>query len=96
MITGDIETHIQDIYGIPVWGPSMWWYSSGRHPLPCPQRGAGCEESGIHCHFIAYTDDLTGADAAVHATFPQAEIQNCIIHQPRNSSKYVLQLYTLC
>ena len=24
-----------------------------------------------------------------HATFPQTEIQNCIIHQLRNSSKYV-------
>ena len=32
---------------------------------------------------------LTGFDAAIHATFPQAEIQNCIIHQLRNSSKYV-------
>lgn len=26
---------------------------------------------------------------AIHATFPQIEIQNCIIHQLRNSSKYV-------
>ena len=28
-------------------------------------------------------------DAAIHATFPQTEIQNCIIHQLRNSNKYV-------
>ena len=46
--------------------------------------------------FIGCTDDLIGADAAVHATFLRAEIQNCIIHQSRNSSKYALQLYTLC
>ena len=26
---------------------------------------------------------------AIHATFPQTKIQNCIIHQLRNSSKYV-------
>ena len=32
---------------------------------------------------------MTGFDATIHATFPQTEIQNCIIHQLRNSSKYV-------
>lgn len=39
--------------------------------------------------FIACTDNLTGFDAAIHAVFPETEIQNCIIHQLRNSSKYV-------
>ena len=34
-------------------------------------------------------DNLTGFDAAIHATFPQTEIQNCIIQQLRSSSKYV-------
>ena len=38
---------------------------------------------------IACTDNLTGFDAAIHAVFPKTEIQNCIIHQLRNSSKYV-------
>ena len=33
---------------------------------------------------------MTGFDAAIHATFLQTETQNCIIHQLRNSSKYVL------
>ena len=32
---------------------------------------------------------MTGFDAALHAVFPHTEIQNCIIHQLRNSSKYV-------
>ena len=32
---------------------------------------------------------MTGFDTAIHATFPQTEIQNCIIHQLRSSSKYV-------
>ena len=32
---------------------------------------------------------MTGFDAAIHATFPQTEIQNCIIHQLRSFSKYV-------
>ena len=44
---------------------------------------------GVEDIFIACTDNLTGFDAAIHVTFPQTEIQNCIIHQLRNSSKYV-------
>ena len=35
------------------------------------------------------SQNLTGFDAAIHAVFPQTEIKNCIIHQLRNSSKYV-------
>lgn len=35
------------------------------------------------------TDNLTGFAAAIEAVFPQTDIQNCIIHQLRNSSKYV-------
>ena len=44
---------------------------------------------GVEDIFIACTDNLTGFDAAIHATFPKTELQNCIIHQLRNSSKYV-------
>ena len=33
--------------------------------------------------------NLTGFDTAIHAVFPETEIQNCMIHQLRNSSKYV-------
>ena len=44
---------------------------------------------GVEDILIACTDNLTGFDAAINATFPKTEIQNCIIHQLRNSSKYV-------
>ena len=44
---------------------------------------------GIEDIFIACTDNLTGFSAAIEAVFPKTEIQNCIIHQLRNSSKYV-------
>ena len=44
---------------------------------------------GIDDIFIACTDNLTGFSAAIEAIFPRTEIQNCIIHQLRNSSKYV-------
>ena len=49
----------------------------------------GLRNRGVEDIFIACTDNLAGFDAAIHATFPQTEIQNCIIHQLRNSSKYV-------
>lgn len=39
--------------------------------------------------FIACTDNLVGFSAAINAVFPQTDIQNCIVHQLRNSSKYV-------
>ncbi len=44
---------------------------------------------GVQDMFIACTDNLTGFSAAIEAVFPKTEIQNCIIHQLRNSSKYV-------
>ena len=44
---------------------------------------------GVQDIFIACTDNLTGFTAAIEAVFPKTEIQNCIIHQLRNSSKYV-------
>ena len=44
---------------------------------------------GVEDVFIACTDNLTGFANAIEAVFPRADIQNCIIHQLRNSSKYV-------
>ena len=44
---------------------------------------------GVEDIFIACTDNLTGFSNAIEAVFPKTEIQNCIIHQLRNSTKYV-------
>ena len=44
---------------------------------------------GVEDIFIACTDNLTGFSDAIAAVYPRTEIQNCIIHQLRNSSKYV-------
>ena len=44
---------------------------------------------GVDDIFIACTDNLTGFSAAINAVFPQTDVQNCIIHQLRNSGKYV-------
>ena len=48
----------------------------------------GLKNRGVEDIFIACTDNLTGFSSAIEAVFPKTEIQNCIIHQLRNSSKY--------
>ena len=49
----------------------------------------GLRNRGVKDIFIACTDNLTGFAAAIEAVFPKTEIQNCIIHQIRNSTRYV-------
>ena len=49
----------------------------------------GLRNRGVQDIFIACTDNLTGFSTAINAVFPKTDIQNCIIHQLRNSSKYV-------
>ena len=38
---------------------------------------------------IVSVDGLTGFGDAISAVFPQAEIQRCIVHQIRNTTKFV-------
>ena len=49
----------------------------------------GLRNRGVEDILIACTDNLTGFSDAIEAVFPKTDIQNCIIHQLRNSSKYV-------
>jgi putative transposase len=44
---------------------------------------------GVEDIFIACVDGLTGFSDAIHAVFPQAQVQRCIIHQIRHSLRYV-------
>jgi putative transposase len=44
---------------------------------------------GVEDIFIACIDGLAGFKEAIHAVFPQTDIQRCVIHQIRNSLKYV-------
>ncbi|MBK5245234.1 MAG: IS256 family transposase [Eubacteriaceae bacterium] len=44
---------------------------------------------GVKDILIACTDNLTGFSEAILSVFPKAEVQSCIIHQIRNSLKYV-------
>lgn len=49
----------------------------------------GMRNRGVQDILIACTDNLTGFSSAINAVFPQTDIQNCILHQLRNSGKYV-------
>ena len=49
----------------------------------------GLRNRGVEDILIACTDNLTGFSAAIEAVFPKTEIQNCIIHQIRTSTRYV-------
>ena len=44
---------------------------------------------GVKDILIAAVDGLTGFKEAIQATFPQTEVQKCIVHQVRTSTKYV-------
>jgi putative transposase len=47
------------------------------------------QSRGVKDIFIACMDGLSGFKEAVLAVFPQTQIQRCIIHQIRNSLKYI-------
>ena len=44
---------------------------------------------GLKDILIACTDNLKGFSEAIQSVYPKAEVQSCIVHQVRNSLKYV-------
>lgn len=49
----------------------------------------GLKNRGVEDILIACVDGLTGFPQAIEAVFPKAEVQHCIIHQIRNSTRFV-------
>lgn len=49
----------------------------------------GMRNRGIEDILIACVDGLTGFTSAIEAVFPKTEIQQCIIHQIRNTTRFV-------
>ena len=49
----------------------------------------GLKNRGVQDILIACVDGLTGFPAAIEAVYPETEIQQCIIHQIRNTTKFV-------
>jgi putative transposase len=47
------------------------------------------KQRGVEDILIACIDNLKGFDQAIGTIYPQTEIQSCIVHQIRNSLKYV-------
>lgn len=47
------------------------------------------QNRGVEDIFIAYIDNLQGFAEAVEAIFPKTEVQLCVVHQIRNSHKYL-------
>lgn len=45
---------------------------------------------GVEDIIIACTDNLKGFTEAIKATFPQTDTQLCVVHQVRNSTRYVV------
>ncbi len=49
----------------------------------------GLKNRGVMDILIACVDGLTGFTSAIEAVFPKTEIQQCIIHQIRHTTKFV-------
>lgn len=49
----------------------------------------GLKNRGVEDILIACVDGLTGFPAAIEAVYPRTEIQQCVIHQIRNTTKFV-------
>ncbi len=49
----------------------------------------GLKNRGVADILIACVDGLTGFPTAIEAVFPNTEIQQCVIHQIRNTTKFV-------
>lgn len=49
----------------------------------------GLKNRGVRDILIACVDGLTGFPNAIEAVFPQTEIQQCVIHQIRNTTRFV-------
>lgn len=76
----DLDGH-KDVLGM--------WVGENESAKYCATVLNSLRNRGIEDIFIACTDNLCGFSTAIEAVFPKTEIQNCIIHQIRNSSKYV-------
>lgn len=47
------------------------------------------QNRGVKDMLIACIDNLNGFEQAINGIFPQTEVQSCVVHQIRNSLKYV-------
>lgn len=63
-----------------------WWQWKCEILAVSPER---TENRGVKDILIICADGLTGIKEAISAAFPKTEYQRCIVHQVRNTLKYV-------
>jgi transposase-like protein len=74
----DLEGH-KDVLGIWIGATEKYWMSVLN----------GLKNRGVKDILIASVDGLKGFVDAINTAFPQTEVQRCIIHQIRSSTRYV-------
>jgi putative transposase len=81
------------IIGIKVDGTKdclgFWIESQGESSLYWLNVLNEIKNRGVENILIFCVDNLSGISEAISASFPKAEIQKCVVHQIRNSLKYV-------
>ncbi len=71
-------------------GKKSWYLDwRGGDPQVLDDHPVGFEESWCEDILIASVDGLNGFEEAIRASFPRTEIQRCIVHQIRNSTRFV-------
>jgi transposase-like protein len=84
MTTADIESHMHELYDIEISDSTISRITDKIQPIVKEWQECPLEEILIAC-----VDGLTGFPQAIKAAFPKTEIQQCIIHQIRNTTKFV-------
>jgi transposase-like protein len=54
------------------------------------------QNRGVHDILIACIDNLSGFADAIESVFPETTVQLCVVHQIRNSCKYVGSKHQIC
>ena len=94
MTTGDIESHMKELYGMDISDSTISRVTDKILPIAKEWQERPLEEvyavvfmAAVHYH-VRSGGGLSGLPQAIEAVYPQTEIQQCIIHQVRNSTKF--------
>ena len=93
MSTVDINSHLKKIYGFEVSPETVSRITDKILPIAKEWQNRPLENilktRGIQDILIASVDGLNGFQEAIKSIYSKCEIQRCIVHQIRNSCKYV-------
>ena len=76
---------------------TCWGCGSARPAAKAPSSGPAsspsCATAASHDTFIVCCDGLKGLPDAIRATWPQAEVQLCVVHLVRSSLRFTSKKY---